>query len=89
MRTARTMALTAALLTACGCTQQGENSQDEVAKVTGTVTYLQRIAPPPDAVVDVTLADVSLQDAPALTIAEQTLTEPGQVPIPFERRGWR
>jgi len=55
----------------------------------GTVTYLQRIALPRDAVVHVLLANVSLQDAPALTIAEQTLTEPGQVPIPFERRGWR
>ncbi len=55
------------------------------ATVTGTVTYLQRIALPPDAVVKVTLEDVSLADAPAKVLAQkETPTAGKQVPIPFE-----
>jgi heat shock protein HslJ len=55
------------------------------AQVTGTVTYLQRMALPPDAVVHVKLLDVSLQDAPARLLKEQIITNPSQqVPIPFE-----
>ncbi|MFO7169320.1 MAG: YbaY family lipoprotein [Chloroflexota bacterium] len=54
------------------------------ATVTGTVTYRERIALPPDARVQVLLLDISRQDAPATQIAE-ALIEPGarQVPIPF------
>ena len=54
------------------------------AKVTGTVTYRERIALPPDAVVDVALLDVSLADAPAEVIDSVRITEPGPVPIAFE-----
>ncbi len=54
------------------------------AKVTGTVTYRERIALSPDAVVEVKLLDVSRADAPAVTIAEQVIEGPGQVPIAFE-----
>lgn len=55
------------------------------AKVTGTVTYLQRIALPPNAIVEVKLQEVSRLDAPAVTVAEQTIeTEGRQVPFPFE-----
>lgn len=54
-------------------------------KVTGTVTYLQRIALPPNAVVKVTLEDISLADAPAKVLAEKEIPSEGkQVPIPFE-----
>jgi putative lipoprotein len=54
-------------------------------KVTGTVTYIQRIALPPNAIVKVTLEDVSLADDPAKVLAEQEIpTEGKQVPIPFE-----
>lgn len=53
--------------------------------VTGTVTYPQRIALPPEAVVVVKLEDVSLADAPAVVIAERTIPTNGQqVPIPFK-----
>jgi uncharacterized lipoprotein YbaY len=53
--------------------------------LTGTVTYLQRIALPPDAVIDVQLQDVSLQDVPATVIAsERYIAEGRQVPFPFE-----
>ena len=53
-------------------------------EVTGTVTYLQRIALPPNAVIQVQLADVSRADAPANVIAEQTINlGQRQVPVPF------
>jgi putative lipoprotein len=51
--------------------------------VTGAVTYLQRTALPPDAVVTVKLAQVAPGGAAAAPIGEQVITSPGQVPIPF------
>jgi putative lipoprotein len=54
------------------------------AKVTGTVTYRERMALTPDAVVEVQLLDVSLTDVAATLIAEQTIKPEHQVPIPFE-----
>jgi len=59
---------------------------EKKATVSGTVFYLQRIALPPDATVEVKLVDISRQDVPAVTIAEQKIANPGQVPIPFELR---
>lgn len=55
-----------------------------VAMVTGTATYRERIALTPDAVVEAKLIDVSRADAPAVTIGEQVIRNPGQVPIAFE-----
>jgi len=52
--------------------------------VTGTVTYRERIALPPGAVVEVQLLDVSLMDVTATLIAEQTITPQHQIPIAFE-----
>lgn len=52
--------------------------------LTGTVTYLQRVALPPGSVIDVQLQDVSRADAPAQILASQTITTAGEnVPIPF------
>jgi putative lipoprotein len=63
-----------------GCGKSSDN-----AKVTGTATYLQRIALPPDAVMATRIEDVSKADAPAEVIGEQVIqTEGKQVPIPFE-----
>ena len=53
-------------------------------KVSGTITYRERMALGPDATVEVELRDVSLQDAPSITIAKVTITGPGQVPVSFE-----
>jgi uncharacterized lipoprotein YbaY len=54
------------------------------AAVTGTVTYLQRIALASGSVVTVRLQDVSRADAPAVVLGEQVITTTGQqVPIPF------
>ncbi len=53
--------------------------------VTGTVTYLDRRALPPTAIITVRLLDVSRADAPSVTIAEQNIRAEGkQVPIPYE-----
>ena len=55
------------------------------AAVTGTVTYSQRIALPPEATVVVKLEDVSRADAPSTVVAEQHIATAGQqVPIPFK-----
>ena len=54
------------------------------AVLTGNVVYRQRIALPPDAVVKVSLLDISRADAPAVTLSQQTIPSNGQqVPIPF------
>lgn len=53
------------------------------AQLTGQVSYLQRMALPPDAVLEVTLLDVSLADAPAKVLATQRLAPAGQIPIAF------
>jgi uncharacterized lipoprotein YbaY len=54
------------------------------AAVTGTVTYLERIALAPGSVVTVSLDDVSRADAPAINLGRQVITTTGQqVPIPF------
>jgi putative lipoprotein len=52
--------------------------------ISGTVSYRERIALPPDVVVEVLLLDVSRMDVAATTIAEQTIEPSGQVPIEFE-----
>jgi putative lipoprotein len=50
----------------------------------GSVSYRERMALLPGATVRVQLLDVSLADAPSVTIAEQVITPEGQVPIPYE-----
>ena len=52
--------------------------------IAGTVSYRERVALPPDAVVEVQLLDVSRQDAPSIIIAAASFpTRDRQVPIPF------
>ena len=48
------------------------------------MTYRERIALSPQAVVEVKLLDISQADAPAITIGEQIIENPGQVPVAFE-----
>lgn len=53
-------------------------------QVSGTVTYLQRIALPESAIVRVQLLDVSIADAPTTIVAEQVFSTNGaQVPLAF------
>ena len=52
--------------------------------IAGEVSYRERIALPPNAVLTVRLSDVSLADAPETVVAEQKIEPAGQVPIKFE-----
>jgi len=53
--------------------------------ISGTVSYRERIALPDEAVVTVTLEDISLADAPAKVIAKHRFMPNGkQVPLAFE-----
>ncbi len=71
------LALTA-LLGACQSMQPAPKSS-----LDGEVFYLQRIALPPTATLSVSLQDVSLADAPAVVLDEQSGLVKGQVPLPF------
>lgn len=64
-----------------------DEAEQNTASITGTVSYLQRIALSPNAVIKVQLLDVSKADAKAEIIAEQTIKANGrQVPFNFELR---
>ena len=53
--------------------------------ISGVVTYLNRSALPPVAVIEVQLQDVTIADAPSTVLASQRQVAGGrQVPIPFE-----
>lgn len=68
----------ATLLSACSSAALPERTTLE-----GEVFYLQRIALPPAAILSVSLQDVSLADAPAVVLDEQSGPVKGQVPLPF------
>ena len=72
-------------LTSTGAAKPTRFAPDPVTdiKISGTATYRQRLALPPDARLEVRIEDVSLADAPAAVIAEQTVSPAGQVPIAF------
>jgi len=64
-------------------------SQENAASisVTGTVIYRERMALPPDAVIEVQLLEVTGADAKAKVVAEETSRLGArQVPVPFEIR---
>lgn len=53
--------------------------------ITGTITYMVRMALPSDASIDVRLEDVTFADAPAKVVAENVFAAAGKrVPIPFQ-----
>ena len=70
------LAVAALLAAAYGCSPSMET-------VSGTVSYRERIALTPDAVLEVVLVDVSRADAPAEVLGRQVIESPGQVPISF------
>jgi putative lipoprotein len=72
-------------LLALGCAHHRPQVKPIAAKITGTVTYMQRIALAPDATVEVTFNDVSTPDSAPIQLANQVIKAAGkQVPIPFE-----
>jgi putative lipoprotein len=86
MRSLMTLASTLVAV-ACGGNKKAETAGQpagtDMAAVTGTVFYLERMALPPGAVLTVQLVDASIADAPADVIAKETKTLTTQVPIPF------
>jgi len=78
--------LTAAVLLAA-CQESGmdaEKAPSASRVLSGSITYRERMALTDRAVVEISLLDVSLADAPATVIAQQDMRDPGQVPIRFE-----
>lgn len=75
------------LVAACGpAVKNGLDmpAQPSQKTLSGEVTYRQRIALVPGAVIEVSLDDVSLADAPATRLGSMTITTKGEnVPIPF------
>lgn len=56
----------------------------ETVTLSGTASYRERVALPPDAQLIVRISDVSRMDAPSQTIAEsKTATDGRQVPLAF------
>lgn len=61
------------------------NQPQLTASVTGNIFYRERIALPKGSIIKIQLVDVSLQDAPSITISEQEIITTGQqVPISFK-----
>jgi len=73
------------LLLSAACNQKNRLLENTALdSITGTVNYRARIALPANAEITVQLQDVSLADAPAITLSEQTIVTKGeQVPISF------
>jgi putative lipoprotein len=64
---------------------QTPTTPPQFSSVSGTVTYRQRIALPPNALLQVKLQEVSKQGVPPVVIGEQIIPTQGrQVPFPFE-----
>jgi putative lipoprotein len=78
MKPVLTLVALAALILA-GCASPAPR---EMAEVTGQVIYRERMLLPPNARVTVVLADTSLMDAPARTLASQVIE--GQTAPPFK-----
>lgn len=76
---------TAALINSTTAIAQTPTTPTQFSSVSGTVTYRQRIALPPNALLQVQLQDTSKQDVAAVVIGEQIIPTQGrQVPFPFE-----
>ncbi len=86
MKCSRLLAMlgAATLLSACDSVDTDIESSEPVMTVSGTVAYRERIALSENAVVEISLQDVSRADAPAIEIARQRITRPGQVPVHFK-----
>lgn len=72
------------LLTLASAALPAATAQAGKAMVQGEVFYLQRIALPPNAVMEAQLLDISLQDAPAKVLGKIKVDPAGQVPILFK-----
>ena len=73
----------AAALVACDSEMGGASKEPTIAKIEGTVFYRERIALPPNAVVEIQLEDVSQPDAMATVMATVTLNSQSGPPYAF------
>lgn len=73
----------ALIITVLAVVSGGPLMADE-ATVRGTAAYRERIALPPGAILEVTLEDVSLADAPAKELGSVSIEDPGNPPFEFE-----
>ncbi|MFA6956965.1 MAG: YbaY family lipoprotein [Thermoanaerobaculia bacterium] len=87
MKIARTVALLALSLVALSCAST-DQKPDEMGTVTGTLSYLERIALSPEAKAQIRIVDLDRLDKPGYLVAEKSIESPGQVPIPFELIYW-
>ena len=72
----RVLAFVACVLVGFGCSLASAGGT-----VSGTATYRERMALPPDAVLEVKLQDVSLADAPAVELGSVRIENPGSPPF--------
>jgi putative lipoprotein len=86
MRDRRSVLTRLSFLLACLAPLAPAGASAESGRVTGAVAWRERIALPPGYVVEVSLRDVSRQDAPAEEIASATVRPKRQPPIPFVLR---
>ena len=77
------LALIATALIACGADNKGAAGEQVMAKIEGSVFYRERIALPPNAVVEIQLEDVSRADAMATVMATLTLNSENGPPYAF------
>jgi uncharacterized lipoprotein YbaY len=76
--------LVAALLLAAGCGHIDIRPEGDLQRVlTGTVNFHVDEPLPPDTVVLVRLVDTSNPSGAPMQLGEQTVTHPGQPPVPF------
>jgi putative lipoprotein len=87
MKIARIAALLTLSLLALSCAST-DQKKDEMATVSGTISYLERIALGPEAVAQIRIVDVDLVDKPGYLVAQKAMKSPGQVPIAFELTYW-
>jgi putative lipoprotein len=86
LTTIEVLALAGLLLVGCARSPLAPPAT-ELGVLRGTVSYSERIALPTDAVVEVTLSDISQQDVAAPVIGQTRLASEGrQIPLPFEIR---
>ena len=72
------------VLMGCQSEPTATSQQQMTQTVTGTVAYRERILLPDNAIVTVSLQDISLADAPAMVLAEQvTETKGSQIPFAY------
>ncbi len=73
------------LMTGCAAASVAPADGGATARVSGTISYRERIALPPDALIRIQLVDVSRADAPAVLLGEQVFEAGGrQVPFRFD-----